>query len=60
MFQFHTYDGVDFGTINNVQDMTWLLSTIGIQFLVIAGFIVMLLILLIANVIRVGYLWMVI
>jgi hypothetical protein len=59
MFQFHRYGETEF-SIDNINDIMWIFTASGIKLLTIGWFFIMMLILLIANIIRVGYLWMVI
>gem|GEM_PF-2050733 len=40
--------------------MSWILSAIGIKFIILAAFVIMMLLLFVINIIRIAYLWMVI
>ena len=60
MFQFHSYGGMSFSEVNNIQDLSWLLTDVGIKFLIVIAYVIMLLLLFVANIIRIWYLWLVI
>lgn len=53
MFQFHSYGGMSFSEVNNIQDLSWLLTDVGIKFLIVIAYVIMLLLLFVANIIRV-------
>ena len=60
IFQFQEYSKVSVGTDYTLKDLSWLFTSVGIKFLVLAAFVIMMLMLFIINIIRIAYLWMII
>lgn len=60
IFKFQDYPKVSPNSQNNIHDITQLLTADGIKIIVQLAFIIFMLLLVIVNVIRVGYLWFVI
>lgn len=60
IFKFQNYSDVPIGEDLTLEDASWILSAIGIKFLILAAFVIMMLLLFVINIIRIAYLWMVI
>lgn len=60
IFKFQNYSKVPEYTNLTLKDLSWIFTAIGIKFLMLCAFVIMMLLLFIINIVRIAYLWMVI
>jgi len=60
MFKFHNYGNMELNQEINLLNMSRLLTSVGIKLLMVGAFVLMMFILFLVNIIRIGYLWLVI
>lgn len=60
IFKFQDYSKIPVNTNVTLKDLSWIFTAIGIKFLILAAFVIMMLMLFIINIIRIAYLRMII